>query len=107
DGVVYASVPVADEAMIDYAVQNAYSAFRQSDWARRAPRERARVLRRFADLVAADGASLAPLEALGSTRRVRDAYNWDVPFTAESIRFYAEFADKIGGDVAATDHRHL
>ncbi|MCG7403089.1 MULTISPECIES: aldehyde dehydrogenase family protein [Caballeronia] len=107
DGVAYASVPVADDAMIDYAVQNAYSAFKKSDWARRAPRERARVLRRFADLVAADAANLAPLEAIGSTRPVRDAYNWDVPFTAESIRFYAELADKIGGDVAATDHRHL
>jgi len=107
DGVAYASVPVADDAMIDYAVQNAFSAFKKSDWARRAPRERARVLRKFADLVAADAATLAPLEALGSTRPVRDAYHWDVPFTAESIRFYAELADKIGGDVAATDHRHL
>jgi aldehyde dehydrogenase (NAD+) len=107
DGVAYASVPIADEAMIDYAVQNAYDAFRKSDWARRAPRDRARVLRKFADLVAADAATLAPLEALGSTRPVRDAFNWDVPFTAEGIRFYAEYADKIGGEVAATDHRHL
>ncbi|BAO89790.1 aldehyde dehydrogenase family protein [Caballeronia cordobensis] len=107
DGVAYASVPVADEGMIDYAVRNAYGAFKTSDWARRAPRERARVLRKFADLVAADAARLAPLEALGSTRPVRDAYHWDVPFAAESIRFYAEFADKIGGDVAATEHRRL
>jgi aldehyde dehydrogenase (NAD+) len=107
DGVAYASVPVADEAMIDRAVQNAYSAFRTGDWARRAPRERARVLRKFADLVASNAGNLAPLEAIGSTRPVRDAYQWDVPFTAESIRFYAELADKIGGDVAATDHRHL
>ena len=30
-----------------------------------------------------------------------------MPFTAEGIRFYAEFADKIGGEVAATDHDHL
>jgi aldehyde dehydrogenase (NAD+) len=72
-----------------------------------APRERARILRRFADLVAADVETLGPLEALGSTRPIRDASNWDVPFTAEGIRFYAEFADKIGGDVAATDHDHL
>ena len=34
DGVAYASVPVADDAMIDYAVQNAFSAFKKSDWAR-------------------------------------------------------------------------
>ena len=72
-----------------------------------APRERARILRRFADLVAADVETLAPLEAIGSTRPVRDAAAWDVPFTAEGIRFYAEFADKLGGEVMATDHDHL
>ncbi|MEO6748177.1 MAG: aldehyde dehydrogenase family protein [Casimicrobiaceae bacterium] len=107
DGLVYATVPVADAALIEYAVQNAWTAFQTSGWARMAPRERARILRRFADLVAADTESLAPLEALGSTRPIRDAVAWDVPFTAEGIRFYAEFADKIGGDVAATDHDHL
>ncbi|EIN01340.1 aldehyde dehydrogenase family protein [Paraburkholderia hospita] len=107
DGVVYASVPVADATLIDRAVQNGWSAFQTSGWARMAPRERARILRRFADLVAADTETLAPLEALGSTRPIRDVVAWDVPFTAEGIRFYAEFADKIGGDVAATDHDHL
>jgi aldehyde dehydrogenase (NAD+) len=107
DGVVYASVPLADADMIDRAVENAWQAFRTSGWRSMAPRERARILRRFADLVAADVETLGPLEALGSTRPIRDASNWDVPFTAEGIRFYAEFADKIGGDVAATDHDHL
>ncbi|OUL76750.1 aldehyde dehydrogenase family protein [Paraburkholderia hospita] len=107
DGVVYASVPVADATLIDRAVQNGWAAFQTSGWARMAPRERARILRRFADLVAADTETLAPLEALGSTRPIRDVVAWDVPFTAEGIRFYAEFADKIGGDVAATDHDHL
>ena len=107
DGVVYASVPLADAEMIDRAVDNAWTAFRTSGWARMAPRERARILRRFADLVAADVETLAPLEALGSTRPVRDAAAWDVPYTAEGIRFYAEFADKLGGEVMATDHDHL
>ncbi|MCX4163858.1 MULTISPECIES: aldehyde dehydrogenase [Paraburkholderia] len=107
DGVVYASVPVADAAWVDRAVENAWQAFRTSGWASMAPRERARILRRFADLVAADVAALGRLEALGSTRPIRDALAWDVPFTAEGIRFYAEFADKLGGDVAATDHDHL
>ena len=46
DGVVYASVPIADAAMIDRAVQNAWTAWRTSGWARIAPRERARVWRR-------------------------------------------------------------
>ncbi len=107
DGEVYASLPIGDASLVAYAVENASRAWRKSGWATMAPRERARILRRFADLIAADAATLAPLEALGSTRPVRDALAWDVPFTAEGIRFYAEFADKIGGQVAATDHDHL
>jgi aldehyde dehydrogenase (NAD+) len=107
DGVVYASVPLGDAQLVDRAVVHARRAFRESGWARMAPRERARILRCFADLIAADTATLAPLEALGSTRPVRDVYAWDVPFTAEGIRFYAEFADKVGGEVVATDHDHL
>jgi aldehyde dehydrogenase (NAD+) len=65
------------------------------------------VLRRWADLIDADVATLAPLEAVGSTRPVRDAAAWDVPFTAEGIRFFAEYADKLGGEVAATRSDHL
>ncbi|WP_028206451.1 aldehyde dehydrogenase family protein [Paraburkholderia nodosa] len=107
DGVAYATVPVADAEMTDRVVENTWTAWRSSGWGRIAPRERARVLHRFAELVAADGETLAPLEALGSTRPIREVAAWDVPFTAEGIRFYAEFADKIGGDVAATDHDHL
>jgi aldehyde dehydrogenase (NAD+) len=107
DGVVYASVPLADAGMVDRAVENAWQAFKHSGWARMAPRERAKILRRFAELVEADAPTLGRLEALGSTRPIAQAIGWDVPFTAEGIRFYAEFADKLGGDVAATDHDHL
>ncbi|KXU84505.1 aldehyde dehydrogenase [Paraburkholderia monticola] len=107
DGVVYASIPLADAAVVDRAVENAWQAFKHSGWACMAPRERAKILRRFAELVEADAPTLGRLEALGSTRPIAQAIGWDVPFTAEGIRFYAEFADKLGGDVAATDHDHL
>jgi aldehyde dehydrogenase (NAD+) len=101
DNAVYAGLPVADADLVDQAVQNAWSAFKSSTWATQAPRERARVLRRWADLIESDP-GLAALEAVGSTRPIANAAGWDVPFTAEGIRFFAEFADKIGGDVAAT-----
>ncbi|MGL6155935.1 MAG: aldehyde dehydrogenase family protein, partial [Ralstonia mannitolilytica] len=107
DNAVHADLPMADADMVDMAVQNAWQAWGTTDWARRAPRERARVLRRWADLIDADVAHLAPLEAVCSTRPVRDAVAWDVPFTAEGLRFFAEYADKLGGDVAATRHDHL
>lgn len=107
DGQWHADLPLADAATVDAAVQDAWQAWRTTDWARRAPRERARVLRRWADMIGADGPQLAPLEAVCSTRPVRDAAAWDVPFTAEGLRFFAEYADKLGGEVAATRHDHL
>ena len=102
DGVAYAALPVADVDLVDEAVQDSWRAFCVSDWARCAPRDRARALRRWADLIDADVAYLAQLEAFSSTRPIRDAAQWDVPFTAEGIRFFAELADKTGGEVAAT-----
>ncbi|WP_238139698.1 aldehyde dehydrogenase family protein [Roseateles aquatilis] len=107
DGQAYAPLPMAEADLVDQAVDDAYVAWRDGDWARRPPRERARVLRRWADLVEADAPTLAPLEAVGSTRPVRDALAWDVPFTADGLRFFAEYADKLGGEVAATRSDNL
>ena len=102
DNRAYAALPMADADLVDRAVQGAWQAYKKSNWAKQAPRQRARVMRRWADLIEADVQNLAKLEALGSTRPIANAIAWDVPFTAEGIRFFAEFADKIGGDVAAT-----
>ncbi|WP_106477846.1 aldehyde dehydrogenase family protein [Phytohalomonas tamaricis] len=107
DGATYAELPIADAGVLDDAVGSARKAFLRSEWARQAPRERARIMRRWADLIEADVDYLASLEALGSTRPIDQARAWDVPYTAEGIRFFAEFADKHGGEVAATAHDHL
>ena len=107
DGKVYAGLPMADADLVDRAVQDSYQAFKTSDWARCAPRERARIMRRWADLIDADVQTLARLEAIGSTRPIKEAAGWDVPFTAEGIRFFAEWADKIGGDLSPTRTDHL
>jgi aldehyde dehydrogenase (NAD+) len=103
DGRRYAGLPIASPEDVDRAVENSWNAFRTSGWARMAPRDRARLLRRWADRVEADVDRLAPLEALGSTRPIREAASWDVPFTAEGIRFFAEHADKHGGEVVPTN----
>jgi len=107
DAQPHAELPLGDADTVDAAVRDAWTAWRLSGWARRAPRDRARVLRHWADLIEADAARLGPLEAVCSTRPVRDAIAWDVPFTAEGLRFFAEYADKLGGEVAATRHDHL
>lgn len=107
DGQIYAGLPLASSAEVDEAVENAWAAFRTSGWATQPPRERIAVLRRWADLIAADGDILGPLESLGSTRPIADVLAWDIPYAAECIRFFSEFADKVGGDVAATSSDKL
>lgn len=107
DGEHYADLPIANTTMVDEVVENSWHAFKTSDWASRPPRERARVMRRWADLIDADIATLAPLEAVGSTRPYSEVVAFDLPFAAEGLRFFAEFADKVGGEVACTATDHL
>jgi aldehyde dehydrogenase (NAD+) len=102
DNRVYASLDCADADLVNAAVVDAWQAYKASGWAQSDARARMKTLRRWADLIEADVATLAPLEAVGSTRMLGEIQGWDVTYTAECIRFFAEFADKIGGEVAAT-----
>lgn len=102
DGTLYAEIPTANAETVDRAVRSALDAYRQSGWARQAPRERMRILMRWAELIDSRRLELARLEALGSTRPIAQAAGWDVPYLAKTIRFFAELADKHGGEVAAT-----
>lgn len=107
DLVDYAEIPIADAAMVDRAVGSAHAAVAASGWAARPPRERARVLRRWAELIEANAEELGRIEAVGSTRPISQAVTGDVAATAEGIRFFAEWADKLGGEVAATRSDNL
>lgn len=102
DGRGYADLDCVDEAQLGDAVEDAQRAYRKSGWAQTDPRARMKILRRWADLVDADAAMLGPLEALGSTRMIGEINAWDLSYTAETIRFYAEWSDKLAGEVAAT-----
>lgn len=107
DGRVYAELPVATADVVDDAVCAAQRALRATSWSRCAPRERAAVLRRWADLIDQHARELGQLEAVGSTRPVTAATEGDVKYAADCIRFFAEYADKAGGEIAATRSDHL
>lgn len=107
DNVLYAELPVASAEIVDSAVRSAQRAFETSGWATDAPRPRARALRRWADLIEAEKVELGKLEAMASTRPVKDAIEIDIPYAADCIRFFAELADKQGGNVAPTKTDHL
>ncbi|MDR3517502.1 MAG: aldehyde dehydrogenase family protein [Azospirillaceae bacterium] len=107
DGKAYADCPVASAAVVDEAVATAKAALRTTRWGGVRPRERTKVLQRWADLIEAEAVPLAQLEALSSTRPVGHLIDGDIAVTAEQIRFFAEFADKEGGDLVPTDDGHL
>lgn len=107
DGTLYAELDSTSPEQVEEAVSDAWRAYRSSGWARADPRERMRVLRRWADLIDADKETLAPLEAIGSTRTITEIRAWDINYTAECIRFYTEFIDKVGGEVATTTPNKL
>lgn len=102
NGRILAHLPEAGADLVDEAAQTAARMQRQSGWASCAPRERAKVLRRWAALVEHNAMELARLETVCSTRPIAQTVGWDIPFLAEGIRFFAEYCDKVGGDVAAT-----
>ncbi|MCF1465486.1 aldehyde dehydrogenase [Agrobacterium vitis] len=102
DGKAYAGCPIANEDMVDRAVQTAKQALKTSQWGSVRPRERTVVLQRWADLIESEAETLAKLEALSSTRPVGHLIAGDIAVTAEQIRFFAEMADKEGDALVPT-----
>ncbi|WP_157654705.1 aldehyde dehydrogenase family protein, partial [Burkholderia ubonensis] len=62
DGGVMGMLPDASDDVVDEAVRDAHRSWLASGWGTRAPRERARVLSRWADLIDANANSLGYLE---------------------------------------------
>jgi aldehyde dehydrogenase (NAD+) len=102
DGRAYGECPVADADLVDRAVQSAKQALKTSGWSDARPRERVKVMQRWADLMEEEAVTLARLEAVSSTRPIAQLIEGDIAVTAEQIRFFAEFADKEGSDVVPT-----
>ena len=107
DGRVVAKVARCDAGDIDAAVASARAAFEAGGWRRTEPRERKRVLLRFAELIRADLERLALLETLDVGKPILNSIEVDVPSAADCIAYYAEFADKLYDEVAATAHNEL
>lgn len=107
DGRVLGAIPCADAAMVDRAVTAARAALDSSGWAEWQPRARLRAMHAWADLIEQEAGRLAQLEVICSSRPVRQVLEGDIPATTEQIRFFAEFADKEGGDLVPTAAGHM
>src|SRR6201991_1871826 len=96
-GTVIVSVPEADRADVDLAVQAARRAFDDGRWSKVKPSERGRLLWKLADLIEAHLEELAQLESLDNGKPVAVARVVDVPLTIDMFRYMAGWATKITG----------
>ncbi|MDR8410662.1 aldehyde dehydrogenase family protein [Nonomuraea sp. 3-1Str] len=83
---VVAEVELADAAEVDRAVERARRAY--ASWREVAPGDRARLLRRFADLVDRHGEELARLETANAGHPIGNS-RWEAGAVRDVLHFYA------------------
>lgn len=81
------------------AVAAARAAFDKGPWRRTSGADRGRMLNKLADLIEQNGEELAALESLDNGKALSIAKAADLHLTIKVYRYYAGWADKIGGDV--------
>ncbi|GIC93167.1 aldehyde dehydrogenase family protein [Aspergillus udagawae] len=95
------AVHEATEKDVDIAVEAARKAFKGA-WKDVIPSERGRLLTRLADLLERDMDTIAAIEALDNGKAFQFAKG-DVTLSANCIRYYGGWADKIVGQTIDTD----
>jgi acyl-CoA reductase-like NAD-dependent aldehyde dehydrogenase len=107
DGKSAGTVARCAAADADAAVANARATFEAGHWRHRDPKDRKRVMLRFAELIRGDLERLAVLETLDVGKPIGNSLAVDVPFAADCIAYYAEFADKLYDEIAPTGPNDL
>lgn len=95
-GAVIARLHEATPAVIDAALSSAARA--QADWAGVKPVERARILRRAADIIRDRNPELARLETLDTGKPIQETLVADWPSGADSLEWFAGLAPTVTGE---------
>ena len=93
-----ADVARGNEKDVDLAVKAARKAFEEGDWPKMDARDRGRLIHKLADLIEKNLEELAGLETLDNGKPIQDARTIDLPLVVDCLRYYAGWADKIGGE---------
>lgn len=101
-GTAWATVPEAGAEDVDRAVQAARKAFDEGPWPRMTAKERARYLRRLADLIRRDADYLAEIETRDNGKLYREMRG-QLEVIPDWFDYYAGAADKLHGEVVPTD----
>ncbi len=95
-GAVIAVLHEATAAVIEAALASAARA--QAAWAATRPVERARILRRAADLIRERNPELARLETLDTGKPIQETLVADWPSGADALEYFAGLAPTVGGE---------
>ena len=99
-GQTFAEVHAGAARDVDEAVAAARRAFTNPAWAGINPAMRARILWRLAELIDANATELAELETLCMGKPITAAKRMEVPFFAETFRYFPGWCTKISGSSA-------
>lgn len=95
---VIAIVPEGDESDAKAAITAARAAFDKGEWSSAPATERGVIVRKIAELIERDQEKLARLESLNTGKTVEESRG-DMADIAGVFRYYAELADKDGGEM--------
>ena len=99
-GQTFAEVHAGAARDVDEAVAAARRAFTNPAWAGMNSAMRARILWRLAELIDANATELAELETLCMGKPITAAKRMEVPFFAETFRYFSGWCTKISGSSA-------
>lgn len=101
-GKPWTTTPAATHADLDRAVAAAREAFDVGPWGKFTGAERARHMHTLAELIRRDATRLAEIETRDNGKLLREMTR-QVAMTADWYDYFAGWADKINGEVIATD----
>ena len=102
-----ADVASCKSADVDLAVAAARAAFNDRRWAGKSPKERKKIMIKFADLIIENREELALLETLDMGKPITASLNVDVSSAANSLRWFGEAIDKVYDEIAPTAEHTL
>ncbi|EFA75954.1 hypothetical protein PPL_10530 [Heterostelium album PN500] len=104
---VICQISQADKPDVDLAVAAARDAFENGQWSKMSATERGGLMYKLADLIDKNRDWLAQLETIDVGKPYTVARDADVAESAQTIRYFAAWADKIHGKVIQSAANHL
>lgn len=102
DNSVIGTLGAGGKVEIDAAVKVARACFEAGTWRGKTPAERKTTMLKWCDLLQEHAAELAALDCIDAGKPIDECENTDIPATIDTLRWYAEAADKVYGRIAPT-----